>query len=268
MDTLVAFVNLRPKHESEFEEAVAFLTARPVPKTVTLHSQSSKSLIQALTGTALNAPLRVGDIVLFDPKKPAWKNRNAQRSVLPLILALRQCAYRMLNRLVRGNGVVVNGVARPELDPKSNRIDFVVNGRAPIDNMTFGPAPQFHLPVVYDVQDALFAQFRNLIDRTLRPARLRWHDGGIVPYWPLDHCFVCGKFFFKSRTNRDTCSRRCTLRWDHRRRQRTVIDGRTGRYLKQHNLRVKVKVLKVSRQPSDDCRLPTGKSSDPSRNLR
>jgi predicted nucleic acid-binding Zn ribbon protein len=246
LETLIAFVNLRPQDPSEFEEAVARFAARSAAGTVKLNSPSSIALLKALTGTALNAPLRFADIVLSDPKGPSWKNRNAQKRVSSLVLALRQGAFRILDRLVRANAVMVNGEPRPELDPKTKRIDFIVNGRSPIDILPLDSTPQFQLPVVYDIQDALFAKIRNLIDRTHRPVRLRWHDGSIVPYWPLAHCLVCGKFFFKSRTNRMTCTRRCALRWDHKRRQRTVMDVRTDGYLKQHNLKVTIEVPKTS----------------------
>src|SRR5262245_6800356 len=194
LESLLDFANLRPKAPEEFAEAISRLSARPAAGSVQLHSPASIALLKALGGTALNAPLRFADIILFDPRLPAWRNANAQKRVLPMILRLRECTFRILDRLEHDNSAVVNGVYRPELDPKSKRIDFAVNGREPIDILTFGSQPQFQLPIVYDVQDALFARVRNLIDRVQRPVRLRCDDDKIIPYWPLSHCIVCGRF--------------------------------------------------------------------------
>ena len=243
-EPLIGFVNLRPKDPLEFEEAIAHLTAGPAPSSRQVHSHASLALLKALGGTALNAPLRMADVILVDRKRERWQDSNAERRALQFILHFHDCTVRILGRLARGNGLIVNGVERPELDPKTQRVDFVANSRDPIDMMTFGPTPHFQLPVVYDIQDALFLKIRSLIDRAQRPVRLRRENGTIVPTWPLASCLVCGCFYFKSRADRATCSRRCTQRWDHIRRQRTVRDSKTGKSLRQHDLQVTATVVR------------------------
>jgi hypothetical protein len=247
LEPLIGFANLRPKDPSEFEEAITSLVAPPAPGSKRLHNPASIALLKALGCTAFNAPVRLAELVLVDPKQESWRNANARKRALTMIFKLRECTARILDRLVRGSAVLVNGVVRPELHPRNRRIDFVVNGRDPIDIMTFGPTPQFRLPIVYDIQDALFLKIRNLIDRVQRPARLRWENGTVVPFWPLASCLVCGHFYFQSRSNRTTCSRRCTQRWDHTRRQRTVRDLKTGKHLRQHNLRVTITAVPIQK---------------------
>jgi len=242
LEPVIGFANLRPKHPSEFEEAIAHLAAQRVPGEKRFHSPVSITFLRTLGGTALKS-VRLAGLSLNDPNQEPWQRKNAQKRACQWLSSLRGCTARILDRLQRGNALVVNGIERPELDPKTQRIDFVVNGRQPNDEFIMGPAPRgpvFRLHTVDDIQDAMFLKIRDLIDRVQRPTRLRAEDGRIIPFWPLAYCLVCGHFYFKSRSDRTTCSRRCIQRWDHIARQRTVRDLKTGKYLRQHDLQVTV----------------------------